>query len=60
MKEHQCHNIKNFYPIEDDWEGKNFIGIDFDWNYDKWTMQLSMYDYIQKVWLKFAHSHLNA
>ena len=34
------------YNISSDWEGKQYLGLDLDWNYEKREVHLSMLTYV--------------
>ena len=55
-KEHADHLIKRIkenYDITEDWEGKRYLGLNFDWNYDTRSVHLSMPDYIPEALKRF-------
>ena len=37
------------YPIKTNWKGKKYIGINFEWDYMKGEVILSMKGYVKKV-----------
>ena len=56
------------YDITEDWEGKRYLGLTFDWNYDTRSVHLSMPNYIPdalkrfkrekpKIWQGSTHQH---
>ena len=60
--------IKENYDITEDWEGKRYLGLTFDWNYDTHSVHLSMPNYIPdalkrfkrekpKIWQGSHHQH---
>ena len=60
--------IKENYDIIEDWEGKHYLGITFDWNYDTCSVHLSTPNYIPdtlkrfkrenpKIWQGYPHQH---
>ena len=38
--EHLCKILKQNYEIEEDWEGKKYLGLTFDWDYTKREVHL--------------------
>ena len=55
-KEHADHLIKcvkENYDITEDWEGKGYLGLNFDWNYDTRSVHLYMPDYIHEALKRF-------
>jgi hypothetical protein len=49
-KEHVMHLIKTLmkhYEVEEDWEGKRYLGITMDWDYKNREIHMSMLDYIE-------------
>ena len=55
--DHLFSALKEIYRITIDWEGKHFIGIDLNWDYDARTCELSMPDYVRKALERFMHKH---
>ena len=53
---HLINALKQGYPTSVDWEGKNYCGYTFDWNYEKGYVDVSMPTYIPKMLKKFNHS----
>ena len=60
--------MKENYDITEDWEGKRYPGLTFDWNYDTRIVHLSMPNYIPdglklfkrekpKIWQGSPHQH---
>ena len=33
--EHLMSILKSSYKISDDWKGKRYLGLDFEWDYEK-------------------------
>ena len=55
-KEHADHLIKRIkenYDITEDWEGKRYLGLTFDWNYETVSVHLSMPNYIPDALKRF-------
>ena len=48
-------SLKQNYKYTTDWEGKNFCGLTFDWNYKQGHVDVSMPTYIDKILHKFQH-----
>ena len=46
---HLINALKKRYDISTDWEGKNYCGLSFNWNYDAGYVDISMPTYIDKV-----------
>ena len=49
-KEHVMHLIKvlkEHYEVEEDWEGKQYLGITLDWDYKNHEVHLSMPEYVE-------------
>ena len=66
--DHLIKDIKENYDITEDWEGKCYLGLTFDWNYDTRSVHLSMPNYIPdalkrskrekpKIWQVYSHQH---
>ena len=41
--------IKDKYPLEIDWAGSKYVGINLDWDYDKKEVKLFMKWYVERV-----------
>ncbi len=57
-KEHAMHLIsilKEHYDFFEDWSGRHYIGITFDWDYRNRRVHLSMPGYITKALTRFGH-----
>ena len=57
-KEHADHLVrvlKENYEISEDWEGKKYIGLTFDWDYIKRQVHVSMPGYINMELIRFKH-----
>ena len=52
---HLIDALKQGYPTSVDWDGKNYCGYTFDWNYEKGYVDVSMPTYIPKMLRKFNH-----
>ena len=49
VKEHALHptvSLEDKYKVTTDWEGKLHIGISLQWDYEKFTVQISMPGYV--------------
>ena len=46
---HLLEQIGTIYKYTTNWEGKDFCGLHFDWNYDKQYVDISMPDYVKKA-----------
>ena len=42
LADHLIKYIKENYDITEDWEGKRYLPLNFDWNYDTRSVHLSM------------------
>ena len=61
-KEHTDHLIKFIkenYDVTEDWEGKRYLGLTFDWNYDTRSVHLSMPNYISDALKRFKREKHN-
>ena len=57
-KEHVDHLVSvidEFYDFTTDWEGKRYLGLTFDWDYDSRKVHLSMPEYISSALKRFKH-----
>jgi hypothetical protein len=57
-KEHNTHLIKTLkkhYKVEEDWEGKQYLRILMDWDYNSREVHLSMLDYVECTLAQFRH-----
>jgi hypothetical protein len=57
-KEHVIHLIKilnEHYEVEEDWEGRRYLGITLDWDYKKREVYLSMPEYVERALVRFDH-----
>jgi hypothetical protein len=45
--------LKSKYTFTKDWEGKHFLGMQLDWDYEKQTVDASMPDYVAKALQRF-------
>ncbi len=39
--------LKEHYKVEEDWEGKRYLGITLDWDYKNHKVHLSMPEYVE-------------
>ena len=46
---------RNYEAVSVDWEGELFCGIKLEWDYQNWTVDLSMTGYITKLLQRFSH-----
>ena len=61
-KEHVMHlinTLKKDYEVEEDWDGKRYVGITMDWDYKKREVHLSMPEYVERALARFGHSILD-
>ena len=57
-KEHADHLLqllKEKYEISEDWGGKKYIGLTFDWDYSKRQFHVSMPGYVNMALIRFKH-----
>ena len=54
-KEHLLHALRENYKISVDHTGKNYLGLQIDWNYEKGYVDISMPKYIHKLRDLLAH-----
>jgi hypothetical protein len=47
--------LKEHYKVEEDWEGKWYLGITMDWDYKNMEVHLSMPDYVEHTLAKLKH-----
>ena len=52
---HLIDTLKQYYNIEEEWDGTNFLNIDLEWNYKHCTCHLSMKNYIEEVRVRYGH-----
>jgi hypothetical protein len=50
---HLVNAIKEHYDVTEDWEGKRYLGLTFDWDYTERKVHLSMPDYIPDALTRF-------
>ena len=48
-------SLKDHFKFHLDWEGKNYIGLQLDWNYDLGYVDISMPNYILKILKRLCH-----
>jgi hypothetical protein len=53
--QHLIDSLTPFYNITVDREGKRFIGLTLDWDYECGEMHISMPEYVEKALKKFNH-----
>ena len=51
--DHLMNALKDLYRVTLDWEGRQFIGITLDWNYERRWCEISMPGYVQKALIRF-------
>ena len=57
-KEHAEHLVRVFkekYEISEDWEGKKYISLTFDWDYINLQFHVSMPKYVNMALIRFKH-----
>ena len=58
-KEHADHlmqTLEEDYTISHEWEGKRYIGLTIDWDYEGGEVHISMPNYIQEALTRFHHT----
>ena len=53
--EHLKKVLNEHYKCVVDWNGKKYLGMDIDWDYDGQKVQVSMLDYIPEALARFQH-----
>jgi hypothetical protein len=53
--QHLIDSLTPFYSITVDKEGKRFIGLTLDWDYEKREVHVSMPGYVKKALIRFKH-----
>ncbi len=53
---HLINTLKKDYEVEEDWDGKRYVGITMDWDYKKREVHLSMPEYVECALARFGHS----
>ena len=57
-KEHARHLIsvlKDHHEISEDWEGKKYVGLTFDWDHKKKWVHVSIPGYVEHALIRFKH-----
>ena len=54
--EHLLQCIKERYPVKVDWDAKQYIGINLEWDYNNRTVLLLMQGYVEQALAQFKHS----
>ena len=54
--EHLFTCLRSKYKIKIDWDAKQFIGINLEWDYENRTMKLSMKGYVEQAMLELGHT----
>ncbi len=52
---HLADTLKQNYKITEDWSGRKYIGLTFDWDYENRKVHLSMPGYVHKTLERFKH-----
>ncbi len=47
--------LKEHYEVEEDWEGKQYLGITLDWDYKNHKVHLSVPEYMERALAQFNH-----
>ena len=53
--EHHMASLQEKYTISHEWEGKRYIGLAIDWDYDQGEVHISIPNYIQDALTRFHH-----
>ena len=48
--------IQNDYEVKTEWDGRRYIGITLDWDYNRRQVHLSMPGYVAKALKQFQHT----
>ena len=48
--------LEQHYTISHDCNGKRYLGIDLDWDYDEWKFHFSMLKYVKEALIRFNHA----
>ena len=48
--------LSSHHTISNNWTGSRYLGIDFEWDYEKHEVHLSMKSYVQDTLKRFQHS----
>ena len=54
--EHLFKCLRSKYDIKVDWEAKQFIGINLEWDYENRTVKFSMNGYVEQAMLELEHT----
>ena len=54
--EHLMQALQEEYTIKWEWEGKRYIGLTIDWDYEKKEVHISMPNYIKEALTRFHHT----
>jgi len=54
-KQHLVAALEEFYSISKDEQGKKYVGLTLDWNYEGRQVHLSMPGYVEKALKQFQH-----
>ena len=52
---HLIDSLQNHYKCTTDWEGKNYCGLTFDWQYEAGYVDVAMPKYVPKSLLRLGH-----
>jgi hypothetical protein len=56
---HDVHDLmttlKELYKVSEDWMGRRYCGLTLEWDYKKWTCNISMPGYIARALQRFSH-----
>ena len=57
--DHLIHALRQFYKITIDWDGKNYCGLQLDWDYQAGHVDISMPGYIDRLLTRLKHPKPN-
>ena len=49
--------LQEHYKISNNWDGKCYLGLDLDWDYENHKVHLSMLTYVTAALKHFNHTH---
>jgi hypothetical protein len=56
---HLAKILKEHYKCSIDWDGKGYLGMNMDWDYDSCRVHILMLDYVPKALAQFQHQAPN-
>ena len=55
--QHLVTSLSKHYNISQDWEGKRYLGMTLDWDYEKHEICISMLDYVAEALIHFQQKN---